>query len=96
MNQLTVDTIARKIKRLLSLAPSPFHSRKTYSVVKFMVKVKLSENRVNNHVGNVMVVNVMIQKRAPGMKDRTETRAPPNPEDCPIGAFGAVEFIVAG
>jgi hypothetical protein len=36
-------------------------------VVAFIVTVKLVENRVKRKVGNVMVVNVMIQKRIPGM-----------------------------
>lgn len=35
-------------------------------VVKFMVKVKDIENTVYNHVGKVMVTNVMIQKSAEG------------------------------
>lgn len=38
-----------------------------YSVVKFMVKVKLMEKSVKSHVGRVMVVNVMIQYSSPGM-----------------------------
>jgi hypothetical protein len=35
-------------------------------VVKFMVKVKLMENSVNNHVGSVMVAKVMTQYRTLG------------------------------
>ena len=38
----------------------------TYSVVKFMVKVKLVEKRANSTVGKVIVVKVMIQIRIPG------------------------------
>lgn len=33
----------------------------TYSVVKFIVNVKLIEKSVKSHVGNVMVVKAMIQ-----------------------------------
>lgn len=39
----------------------------TYRVVKFMVKVKLVENKAKSTVGNVMVVKVMIQISKPGM-----------------------------
>lgn len=39
----------------------------TYSVVKFIVKVKLVENKANSTVGKVIVVNVMIQISKPGM-----------------------------
>ena len=39
----------------------------TYSVVKFIVNVKLVENRANSTVGKVIVVNVMIQISKPGM-----------------------------
>jgi hypothetical protein len=42
-----------------------------YKVVKFMVKVKLIEKRVKSRVGRVMVVNVMIQYRAPGKTPKT-------------------------
>lgn len=37
-----------------------------YSVVKFMVKVRLVEKRAKRTVGSVMVVNVMSQTRIPG------------------------------
>lgn len=39
----------------------------TYSVVAFMVKVKLVEKRVKSTVGKVMVVNGMIQNSTAGM-----------------------------
>jgi hypothetical protein len=39
--------------------------------VKFIVNVKLIENSVNSHVGNVMVVKVMIQYKVPGSTPRT-------------------------
>jgi hypothetical protein len=32
----------------------------SYKVVKFMVKVRLMENKVKSHVGSVMVVKVMM------------------------------------
>lgn len=35
-------------------------------VVKFIVKVKLVEKRVNSHVGSVMLVKVISQYRLPG------------------------------
>ncbi len=38
----------------------------TYNVVKFIVKVKLVENRANRTVGRVIVMKVMIQTRVPG------------------------------
>ena len=37
------------------------NTRKAYKVVKFIVKVKLIEKRVNSHVGRVIVVKVMAQ-----------------------------------
>lgn len=45
--------------------------RRTHSVVKFMVKVKLMENNVKSHVGRVMVAKVINQKRRPGMMLKT-------------------------
>ena len=44
-------------------------------MVKFMVKVKLMEKRVNNHVGKVMVAKVMSQRSAPGRNVTREIRA---------------------
>lgn len=44
-----------------------------------MVNVKLMENRVNNHVGKVIVVKVMIQYKAPGMKVTRVPRVEANP-----------------
>jgi hypothetical protein len=40
---------------------------RTYIVVKFKVKVMLIEKKVNSHVGSVMVTNVIIQYKAPGI-----------------------------
>lgn len=40
-----------------------------------MVKVRLREKSVNNHVGSVMVVNVISHRRAPGRKLKTERTA---------------------
>lgn len=39
----------------------------TYSVVKFIVNVKLVEKRANSTVGKVIVVKVMIQINMPGI-----------------------------
>lgn len=39
----------------------------THSVVKFMVNVKLIENKVNKEVGRVIVANVITQYRTLGM-----------------------------
>lgn len=57
-----------------------------YKVVKFMVKVRLMENSVNNHVGKVIVVNVMSQNKAPGIKVTAPTIARLKPEDEPLPA----------
>jgi hypothetical protein len=62
-------------------------------VVKFMVKVRLMEKSVNNHVGSVMVVKVMSHKRAPGRKLKTERRAYPKPVEVPACACSLVAFI---
>lgn len=40
-----------------------------------MVKVRLMEKSVNNHVGSVMVVKVISHNRAPGRKLKIERRA---------------------
>jgi hypothetical protein len=79
-NQLMVDTTASVIRRL--------HSNKyqvqaegyseAYSVVKFIVNVKLMENSVNSHVGSVIVVKVMSQYRAPGITLRMKRSSLPN------------------
>lgn len=57
----------------------------TYSVVKFMVKVKLVENRANSTVGKVIVVKVMIHISIPGiplaMASKTEPNMPSHEED---------------
>jgi hypothetical protein len=51
----------------------------THSVVKFIVNVRLIENRVNNHVGRVMVVKVMTQYRTLGTTwKRNRKRRPIN------------------
>lgn len=47
----------------------------TYSVVKFMVKVKLVEKRANSTVGKVIVVKVMIQMSMPGIPLAMASRA---------------------
>lgn len=39
----------------------------THNVVKFIVKVKLVENKANSTVGKVIVVKVMIQISIPGI-----------------------------
>jgi hypothetical protein len=64
-----VDTIARRISRLLQARQRQTNGALgcTHRVVKFMVKVKLMENSVKSHVGRVMVVKVISQKRRPGM-----------------------------
>jgi len=48
-----------------------------------MVKVRLMEKSVNNHVGSVIVVNVMSHNRAPGRKLKTEKIAYPKPFELP-------------
>lgn len=72
MNQLIMDITARTISSLGGeehLSNYPIHrgailhgqSLGSYSVVKFIVKVRLIEKRVKSQVGNVMVVKVMTQ-----------------------------------
>ena len=39
--------------------------REIHNVVKFIVKVKLVENSVNSHVGNVIETKVMTQYNMP-------------------------------
>ncbi len=41
--------------------------RQAYSVVKFIVNVRLVEKRANSTVGKVIVVKVMIHMSMPGM-----------------------------
>jgi hypothetical protein len=68
MNQLMVDANARIMSRLgyissvllINMCPL-VPGEETYSVVKFMVNVRLVENRVKSHVGSVSVVKVMSQ-----------------------------------
>lgn len=63
------------------------------SVVKFIVKVKLVEKRANRTVGNVIVVNVMIQINIPGITLAIANRAPPsNPSHEVDGALSRVTF----
>lgn len=68
--------------------------RAAYRVVKFMVKVKLIENKVKSHVGSVMVVKVIIQYSAPGSTVRmlsiTRASRPNVEEDAGISAAGVV------
>jgi hypothetical protein len=72
MNQLIMDITARTMRSLggQSLSIVLIHplgtilhqqSLGSYSVVKFMVKVRLIEKRVKSQVGNVIVVKVMTQ-----------------------------------
>lgn len=65
------------ITSLQWLVASGQRRRATYKVVKFIVKVKLIENKVKSHVGRVMVAKVMIQYSVPGstVKTRSITRA---------------------
>ena len=62
-NQLTVDMKATNISILQGLLVElPRNNKKTtYSVVAFMVTVRLVENRVNRNVGIVIVVKVITQ-----------------------------------
>ena len=64
-----------------------WHSEIAYSVVKFMVNVKLMENSVNNHVGKVMVVNVTSESSAPRMTLRQESRR--RPQACTSPPLGS-------
>lgn len=62
----------RRPGRLASLCPisllrDPPRVSYTYSVVKFIVNVKLVEKRANSTVGKVIVVKVMIQINMPGI-----------------------------
>ncbi len=73
----------------------------TYSVVAFMVIVRLAENNVNSHVGKEIVVKVMIEYRIPGRSGSTLRTADPKPWPLSSLAAGrlvtlaaaAVEFI---
>ena len=49
-----------------------------YKVVKFIVNVKLIENNVKSHVGNVMLAKVASQSRAPSMALTKTTTTRPN------------------
>jgi hypothetical protein len=75
MNQLTIDPTARRMSMLLQARQQQISGAvwRTHRVVKFMVKVKLMENRVNSHVGRVMVAKVMTQKRRPGIMRKTNS-----------------------
>jgi hypothetical protein len=46
-----------------------------YKVLKFIVKVKLREKRVNNHVGTVIVQNPIIHSRACGRNVTSDVKA---------------------
>ena len=82
MNQLMVETTARKIRSLHHCQSwSKMTQMYAYKVVKFMVKVRLMEKRVNSHLGRVMVVNVTIQNNPPGIKVTSDKRAWPKPEE---------------
>jgi hypothetical protein len=59
-----------------------------YSVVKFIVKVRLVENRANSTVGMVIVVNVIIQIRIPGSTLAIVNKAcPSKPSHEPVPRF---------
>lgn len=49
----------------------------TYSVVKFMVNVKLMEKSVKSHVGRVMVEKVMSQYKARGTTWNAKVKTQP-------------------
>lgn len=66
-----METMKTRINMLLCLASAMSYQPSTYSVVKFMVNVRLMEKSVKSHVGRVIVVNVMIQYRVPGSTRRT-------------------------
>ena len=90
MNQLTVEPTNSAIKSLQLSAGVVSTSEYTYNVVKFMVKVKLIEKRVNSHVGNVMVLNVMSQTSAPGtILTRKKTNLPTR-ASIPAALLGSV------
>lgn len=56
----------------------------------FIVTVKVVENRVNSHVGNVMVVNVINQYKIPGMTFiKTRVNRPSKPSHVP-GTAGSI------
>lgn len=65
-------------------------------MVAFIVMVRLAENKVNNHVGNDMVVKVMIQYKIPGTKGRTLRIADPKPRTSVSAAAAGPVMLVAG
>lgn len=69
---------ARTISMLRSVSPDhPDGWTATHSVVKFMVKVRLVENRVKRKVGKVMEVKVTSQYRKVGTRRApSKMRAP--------------------
>lgn len=93
-----VETTARTINKLLVRfrqwsAYTP-HERgrqlwgKSYSVVKFIVNVRLMEKSVNSHVGNVMVEKVMIQYRTLGMTWKKKEKTHPIHPAIVVGTGG--------
>lgn len=67
---------------------------RTYSVVKFMVNVKLMEKSVNSPVGSVMVVKVMTQYRKLGTAWKTKRKRRPRTPGMIVGTGGG--GVVAG
>lgn len=82
MNHITVDRNAKNINILQTHTHKcqfvHFHSganvsESTYIVVKFIVNVKLMENKVNSQVGTVMVANPMTQNKMLGIERNKKT-----------------------
>lgn len=61
-----------------------------YSVVKFMVKVRLMEKSVKSHVGRVRVEKVMIQYRRLGMTWKKTVNSQPSQPAMVEGVGGEV------
>jgi hypothetical protein len=82
--QLTADANAKRMSILEDPTSviSQMRLMNTYSVVKFMVTVRLVEKSVKSQVGTVMVRKVIIQKSMLGVTLRT-TKA--HELSCPLG-----------
>ena len=63
----------------------------TYSVVKFMVNVRLMENRVKSHVGRVIVVKVINQNSNPGIMLKKNSANRPSAANMEVIPFGSGE-----
>lgn len=59
----------------------------TYSVVAFMVKVRLVENKVKSHVGSVMLVKVTVQYSIVGTNLKAESSSMPISPNQDLGAM---------